>query len=93
MHAHMHTHMQDSDKKDQQDSGIERYFHNPGANGDSCLCRQFRGYEVEVLPKTIPVREVTLHTCIITMMHDTAHQHIQGRSLELTHQAYLGADQ
>ena len=93
MHAHMHTHMQDSDKEERQDCGIERYFYNPRTDGDSCLLRQIRGYEVEVLPKTIPEKEVRLHTYVITMMHDTAHRHIQGRSLELTHQACLGADQ
>ena len=83
----MHTHVQDADKEEPHECGIERYFYTPIPEGSSCLHRQVRGYEVEVLPKNIPVREVTLHTYVITIMHDTAHWHIQVRCLELTQQA------
>ena len=81
----MHTHVQDADKEEPHECGIERYFYTSERKG--CFLRQFRGYEVEVLPKNIPVREVTLHTYVITIMYDTAHWHIQVRSLELTQQA------
>ena len=66
--------MQDADKEKPQECGIERYFYTPWQDGDSCLLKQVRGYEVEVLPKTIPVREVTLRTYFITIVHDTAHR-------------------
>ena len=60
MYTWTHTHMQDADKEEPQEYGIERYFYTPIPEGNSCLLRQVRGYELEVLPKTLPVREITL---------------------------------
>ena len=53
--THMHTHVQDADKEEPHECGIERYFYTPIPEGSSCLHRQVRGYEVEVLPKNIPL--------------------------------------
>ena len=50
--------MQDKDKEEPQEYGIERYFYTPAPEGNDCLLRQVRGYEVEVLPKTLPVRGI-----------------------------------
>ena len=72
--------MQDADKEEPQEYGIERYFYTPIPEGNSCLLRQVRGYELEVLPKTLPVREITLALRWI-LFHNTNASHCTLTSL------------